>query len=291
MKYIIVLFALVLMYSCSAAQGNIKLEEAFKNKDWKSAIMLLKETTQTQPQNAIAWLQLGTAYLYSNRVEEANKAYLKANEYNIPIFITDFQKAKVYGDMGNVEQSTRWLSSAVDTGYSDLNKINNEQSLEQVRATPEFKEILDRLDHRVNPCRYDERHQDFNFWIGEWIVFDHKQGFKIGTSKIEKQVGDCAIIENWSDTQSIGKSINYYDKSIRKWKQNWVSQTGGIVWYVGEIKDGKMEYEGERLQPNGKIVKTRVTLAPQPDGNVRQTASDFIDGSWVVNFDADYRKM
>ncbi|MDZ7650328.1 MAG: hypothetical protein U5K54_26085 [Cytophagales bacterium] len=250
----------------------------------------MNEVTSAQPKNAVAWMQLGAAYLYADDVSKADAAYATTNSNGIPPFITHFQRAKIYGDKGNIKQSLEWLDKAVENGYSDLNKINNEPTLEKVRATEEFKVIIGKVDRIVNPCKYDDRHRAFDFWVGEWSVFDHQQGFQVGTSKIEKLVGDCVIYENWADSQSQGKSFNYYDPSINKWRQNWVSQNGGVIWYVGEIKDGKMEYEGERIRPNGNIIKTRVTLAPQPDGSVRQTAADFMDGKWQVNFDADYKR-
>jgi tetratricopeptide (TPR) repeat protein len=290
MKQLLLILSILVLSFNGFSQGNPKVAEAFKNKDWKAAISLLKETTVSQPQNALAWMQLGTAYLYADNSTEADKAYAKANEFSIPPLITNFQKAKVYGDKGNTENSLVWLAKAVDNGYSDLNKINSEPTLEKVRATPKFKEIIDKLNMKVNPCKYSKEHRAFDFWVGEWQVFDHNQGFPVGTSKIEKLVGDCIIYENWADTQSIGKSFNYYDASINKWRQNWVSQNGGIIWYEGELRDGKMEYEGERITPKGEKFKTRVTFSPQPDGSVRQTAADFTNGAWVVNFDADYRK-
>lgn len=290
MKQQVLLFILLLGVYSGFTQGNPKVQEAFKNKDWKTAASLLKETTTSQPQNALAWMQLGTSNLYLDNLKESDQAYAKANELGIPVFITSYQKAKAYGDMGDVDKSLLCLNTAIQNGYSDLSKISAEPALEKVRASQQFKTILDNLDRRVNPCKYDERRKAFDFWVGEWEVFDHNQGFPVGTSKIEKLVGDCVIYENWADTQSIGKSFNYFDVSINKWRQNWVSQSGGVIWYIGEIKDGRMEYEGERITPKGEKIKTRVTLALQPDGSVRQTAADYVDGKWVVNFDADYRR-
>lgn len=290
MKYLSFVFALLIAGFSAFSQNDAKVQEAFKSKDWKTATKLLIETTTAQPHNAIAWLQLGTAYLYQGNVKDADMAYSKANEFSIPPLITNFHKARAYGDMGNTEQSLIWLDRAVDYGFADINRINAEPALEKVRSTKQFLAIKEKLDRKVYPCKYDQRVREFDFWVGEWQVFDHNQGFPVGSSKIEKLVGDCVIYENWTDSQSSGKSFNYFDPSINKWRQNWVSQNGAVIWYTGEIKDGKMEYEGERIPPNGKIVKTRVTFAPQLDGSVRQTASDFIDGQWVVNFDADYKK-
>lgn len=291
MKCAVFVFTIVITGFSAFCQNDAKVQEAFKNKDWKTATKLLNETTTAQPDNAIAWLQLGSAYLYQSSTKEADRAYAKANEFGIPPLITNFHKARAYGDMGNVDQSLVWLDKAVDSGFVDINRINNEPALEKVRAKEQFQNVKEKMERRLYPCKYNSRNKEFDFWIGEWNVFDHNQGFQVGTSKIEKLVGDCIIYENWTDSQSTGKSINYYDASINKWKQNWVSQNGTIIWYEGELLNGKMEYEGERIPPNGERVKTRVTLALQPDGSVRQTAADFVNGAWVVNFDADYKKL
>jgi hypothetical protein len=68
------------------------------------------------------------------------------------------------------------------------------------------------------PCEKDKHYNDFNFWIGEWDVYDPK-GNKAGSSKISRILDQCVILEEWTSANAqqgliyTGKSFNTYDIS------------------------------------------------------------------------------
>src|SRR5688572_16441717 len=45
------------------------------------------------------------------------------------------------------------------------------------------------------PCNAAEYHQ-FDFWLGDWQVFDHSTGKLIGFDRVERQLMGCAVVQN-----------------------------------------------------------------------------------------------
>ena len=52
---------------------------------------------------------------------------------------------------------------------------------------------------------------DFDFWIGEWDVFD-PQGAQVGTNDITDMYGNGMLHEHWHGRGGVeGRSVNAYD--------------------------------------------------------------------------------
>ena len=142
----------------------------------------------------------------------------------------------------------------------------------------------------VPPCESDERHRQFDFWIGQWEV--RGAGGKLaGTNTIEKTLNGCLLIENWTSVGGgSGKSVNYFDPGTGKWKQDWIDAGGGVIHYEGEFRDGAMRFEGVNYNRDGSSEPSRMAFTPLGDGTVRQFIEQSSDGgeSWYVWFDAIY---
>ena len=92
--------------------------------------------------------------------------------------------------------------------------------------------------------------QQFDFWLGEWDVFSEEK--LIASSRIEKIVNGHIILENYEQEGYSGKSINYYDSYLKKWRQNWVDSVGTVGDFTGECKDDIMRFEGESHLKDGR---------------------------------------
>ena len=131
-----------------------------------------------------------------------------------------------------------------------------------------------------------------DFWVGEWDVKAADQ--PVGTNRIEKVAAGCGLIENWKDTDgSEGKSLFYYLRGRREWKQVWV-QPGGVKekHLIATFGDGGVRFQGDLPRADGSFVLDRTTLSPLPDGRVRQVIEQSVDGgkTWVVGFDGYYSR-
>jgi len=137
-------------------------------------------------------------------------------------------------------------------------------------------------------CEQSKEHRQLDFWVGEWVVTS--QGEKVGESSVQPVVRSCAIVESWTSVKgALGKSLNYFDPSTRKWHQNWVNDTGQISQFTGEFREGAMRLEGTSTLPDGRKVMRRMVLMPLPIG-VRQTSEFSEDGgkTWKPAYDFLY---
>jgi len=145
-----------------------------------------------------------------------------------------------------------------------------------------------------HPCEQDSAYHKLDFWVGHWDVFN-ADGSKDGTNDIEKVLSGCAIIENWHDvTGGEGKSLFYYQKATKQWKQVWVTDAGPMKEkkMVEELKDGGVRFQGEIPHLNGGYHLDRTTLTPLPQDRVRQVIEISKDDgkTWEKVYDAEYRR-
>ncbi|MDX1661593.1 MAG: hypothetical protein R3326_07365 [Gemmatimonadota bacterium] len=129
-------------------------------------------------------------------------------------------------------------------------------------------------------------HRAFDFWLGEWDVYDPK-GEKVGENTITVIEDGCALRERWvSSAGNTGRSLNYYDASTGKWYQTWVASSGRPLRLVGGREGDAMVMGMET-----PAIHHRITWTPNEDGSVRQHWEISRDGgeSWETGFDGEYR--
>lgn len=137
-----------------------------------------------------------------------------------------------------------------------------------------------------------EQHRQFDFWIGEWNVSDMR-GQPLGTNRIERTVGGCALSESWQGVSgSRGQSLSAWDPGDNKWHQTWVDSEGTVLMIAGGIVNGEMVMEGERRLADGTETLERLTWTPNKDGTIRQRWQSSRDRGmrWTTVFDGVYRK-
>ena len=150
-----------------------------------------------------------------------------------------------------------------------------------------------------SPCLTDEVYRQFDFWIGEWDVYN-LQGKKSGESRISLILDSCVILEEWTSNTLPGgfvykgKSINTYDASAKQWQQNWTDNMGGNTHFVrGKRQDNKMVFETDPYPAtNDTITIMRLTFYNLGADKVRQFAQMSKDNgtSWITQYDLEYRR-
>jgi hypothetical protein len=151
------------------------------------------------------------------------------------------------------------------------------------------------LAESTPPPDADPAFHQLDFWVGYWRVVNAQTGQPEGSNRIEKILKGCALIEHWTeaDGSSEGKSLFYYNPANQTWKQVWVTDTGSTKekqMITAALPAGALRFQGEIPLRGGKSVLDRTTLAPLPDGRVRQTIEISRDhgASWQISFDAFY---
>lgn len=150
------------------------------------------------------------------------------------------------------------------------------------------------------PCEKDATYNQFNFWIGEWEVYDTK-GNIAGHSKISKILDNCVILEEWQSANVqpnglvyAGKSYNTYDASTKQWQQTWVDNVGGSTEFIyGTYTNNKMVFKTNSFQFDKDTVAIRkLTFYKLENGFVRQVGELSKDEgkNWTLEYDLEYRK-
>lgn len=141
-------------------------------------------------------------------------------------------------------------------------------------------------------CHDLERFSDFDFWVGEWDVFDNNSGNRAGENAIQKMEEGCMLLESWTGGggASTGTSINYFNPVTGEWRQVWVSAGAYAIDIVGGLRGESMVLEGSIYNFGGAVWNFRGTWTPNEDGSVRQFFEQYNHDSevWEPWFDGRY---
>ena len=132
-------------------------------------------------------------------------------------------------------------------------------------------------------------HRQFDFWIGEWSVRG-PQDRVAGENAITAILNGCALREEWRGARgSDGTSLNFYDRSVGRWRQTWIDDDGQPLQLSGGLDDaGRMVLSSEEHE--GRL--DRITWTALPDGTVTQLWERTADrgATWEVVFHGTYHR-
>jgi hypothetical protein len=143
-------------------------------------------------------------------------------------------------------------------------------------------------------CDSQESRQ-FDFWVGEWQVFDAATGRPEGMSRVEKLYGGCVLRENWVEEGFQGGSLNTWWRSDRQWHQVWMDQAGALRNFAGAFTGGRMTLVARQPDPRQEahMLLVRLEFTPNADGTIRQYSdvSDDDGARWRPRYDYLYRRI
>ena len=291
--YLVPILYILFCYSTTMSQDLLKQgKQQFQDQELQSAVKTFKQILEEEPQNGEAWFYLGLSFHSQKMYPEAIDAYKSADSLNFAPARTRYNLACSYSLLNEKGKALHALAEAINAGFQQLQLLLSDADLDNLRKEPAFQELFMQLEQRIYPCIHNPKYNEFDFWIGEWEVFN-QQGQKVGENLIQKSMKGCLILENWKSVQgSMGTSMNYYDPASNTWKQNWVDENGQIIWYSGEVKENAMYFEGELIDPEGKIEVAQVVLRQLPNGNVHHVIKHSKDSgkTWYTWFDGTYIK-
>lgn len=297
-RILLVITLLLLSYEVITSQAQspqpspqmVAANELFKAQRWQEAATAYENILKSETNNADAWYRLATAR-YSLKQYQAAAAAFQKNAEITNSGAAMFNLACLYSLMGDKDKSIEWLAKAVDNPKTFLQSINfNDSDLANVKDDPRFKSLAEKVDRSIHPCMYRPEAREFDFWVGEWDVYN-PQGQQTGTSVILRFAGGCGILENWTDRfGGTGKSLNFYDEEAGKWFQYWIGAKGGPLRYSGIYKDKAIRYEGESVSKDGKRTLMRLTFFNVDANTVRQFAETSNDEgkTWTTSYDFKY---
>lgn len=186
---------------------------------------------------------------YDKTIEKKPANALKSQLYS--------RMAMTYSMLKNKQKALEYLDSAMNNGYFNSYEMENFRDYAFIRNETKFKVAYDTAYNRSFPCKTTPHARDFDFWIGEWDVYNNSYpNHRVGSSVIQNVSGECTILENWQSWNNpfSGKSQNWYDPNTGKWTQLWIGSGGGHQYFTdGEYKDGTMRFKAMAPGANGVL--------------------------------------
>lgn len=140
------------------------------------------------------------------------------------------------------------------------------------------------------PCAAPEYRQ-FDFWLGDWDVYDAGESKPSMRIQVEKILDGCALRETYRDVNGmVGESLNFYDAGRKMWHQTWTTNRGQVLLLDGSFENGRMTFRATEQTPKGPVLWRAVWIPQGQD--VRETAETSTDGgkTWTPRFDIVFRK-
>src|SRR5689334_9959548 len=159
--------------------------ELFNSQKWEEAARAYEAVVAADPTNGRAWYQLGMARLSLNQFELSIDAFQK----NIALTNNPnamYNVACAFARLNQKAKAIEWLEKAVNNNLSPFTtNLAGDPDLAGLREETRFKELVTTQDKKRRPCMFSAAAREFDFWIGEWDVFN-TQGQKTGTSIIQQ---------------------------------------------------------------------------------------------------------
>lgn len=222
----------------------------------------------------------------------AIKAYLRADSLGMTKALVHYNLGCATAMQGKKDESFEWLTSAVNAGFNNVASFKTDPDLDTLRTDPRFAELIAGAEAVASPCESDPTCGQLDFWVGIWNVYD-TLGNRQATDTIVKEMRGCLIVEHFNILNAFrGTSFNFYDRKAGGWRQHWVDQTGTVVLFSGNWKDGAMRFVGEMTRADGNTILQRMVLTPNEDGSVHQLVENSTDDgeTWLPAFDLLYVK-
>jgi hypothetical protein len=123
--------------------------------------------------------------------------------------------------------------------------------------------------------------EDFDFWLGSWIVRWGEADGETGRNVITRTFGDHVVEERFDGRPGVdlvGASVSVFDPHREVWRQTWVDDAGNYFALEGNLVDGEM------------VLLCEHHNAPEPDAVYRMRFFDITQDSltwtWERSVDA-----
>ncbi len=130
--------------------------------------------------------------------------------------------------------------------------------------------------------------RQFDFWAGDWDVFDVDNPIQVAHATVDLILDGCVLREDYQGNDGHkGQSFTIYDAARDLWHQTWVTNRGELLEIEGKLDGGVMILTGE---DHAKHTLVRGWWKPM-NGEVRETAATSTDGgkAWKPWFDLVFR--
>ena len=262
--------------------------------DTDKAIALFAEIIEEAPDDGAAHYRLGSMLMDNGGDLDAAAAHFeRAGELQFQPVGVAFRLSRIYAKTGRESDALEQLEILANSGFGLPKLIEGQEDYASISDDPRYAAALETIQAARFPCAADEKHHAFDFWIGEWDV--SQSGQAAGSNNIQSILGHCVIFEQWESLSgSLGKSFNYYDPGYDHWRQIWVSDSGTVIEFTGQARDGGIFYTAQTVNPaDGAVTHHKFEFTQNEDGSVRQFWATSTDAkeTWTTSWDGHYQRQ
>ncbi len=235
-----------------------------------------------EPEGRQPFIEASLAY-HHGAFDDCVDGYRKVISLHFEVPFSKMMIGRCLALKGGVDDALDALDEAAEFEFLGVQVLRTDPDFASIRDNPRFADIVAKTQsNSVEPCKLRSRRHQMDFWIGEWTV-TNPAGKLIGTEKIEAVEEGCAIRELFSGNPAgSGQSLTFYDRLTGYWRQVWMDPSGQRQDFYGELTDLSMGFVQITYSGGLKTILT-ASLAPLPDGTVRQTAQRSTDdgATWI----------
>ena len=281
--------------SAQSPEAVAAASQAFNNRDWAKTAELYTALVKADSTIGLQHVRLVIALTELGRYEEAKRQLDIAVRRGVAPPQIAFRRALIAAGENRLDSSFAQLKRATDAGLAAIPIPGDSLAqMRKIKADSRFAAFTESLDRNARPCMYNEKHKEFDFWLGTWDVRGRGAvGGPASRNVITKIENGCVVLESYSTPGPYtGRSFNIWDATRQKWFQYWVDNGGGLHEYSGNFIDGAMRYEGSMPGAQGGRTTFRVTFSPMPPDSMRQHGEALgANGQWVTAYDLIYTRV
>jgi hypothetical protein len=269
------------------SQAQAAADQLFASSNWEKAAEAYTRVTAAEPNNGLAWQNLGECRLQMKQYGEAVRDFKRSEELKFRPLANQVNIARVYAEEGDRAEVFKILEQIADSESGGRMRpfIGASSEFARYKEDAQYKALMEKM----LPCRTAEYRQ-FDFWAGDWEVQDAAKNV-LGQNLVTQEQNGCLLVEHWKDAAGMqtGTSFNYYDIRDKKWHQLYLDNSGNAGAFpamAGELTNGRMVLlTDEKDGPVSRWTWYAIT----PD-KVRQMAEQTTDSgkTWQVTWDSFY---
>lgn len=255
-----------------------RAERLFLRGEYEDAATAYRAVVRDDPENGLAWVRLAYATHESGDFEVALALHERASEFPENQLTSLFKLACAMARLSRKEDALLALERAVEAGYRDRRRTEEESELESLRGEERFERVLNRMapppEVRVS-------------WTSGSATGRFETRKVVAPPASQQFNGSRKVICTWSTGPILAVDrVAAWSSLIRRmapWEMVRVHDGGEVHRLRGQFENGALRLEGQRIEHAGQVFPLKIVLEHQENRGIYRSLDYSKDDrkSWV----------